>query len=133
VLSSSLAGIAQADTLDVDIKFTAKGLGFTTDDGVSINHGKTVDPDAPGKMITSSTTGEGSFLYIQTDGLAGSGTALNPLFLTVTGKTHLDNDPADLPGTPHDYQAGVITLSKEDGGTPGWGEGRNGYQSVHGG
>ena len=129
VLGAALTGTAQADMLDVDIKFTAKGLGFTTDDGVVINDGGSVDPDVPGKLITSTTAGQGSILTIQTDGLAGPGTLDHPLFVTVTGRSHLDT----LTGIPanSDYQAGAIMLSKEDKATPRWCEGRHGHQGVH--
>lgn len=74
-----------------------------------------VDPDMSG-FFTSSTTGQGSVLNIQTDGLAGPGTATDPLLVTVTARSHLDT----LFGLPslHDYQAGVIFISKESDRTP---------------
>jgi len=96
----------------VSVKLTAEGLGLGTSD---INGGKTVDPDVTG-FFTSSTTGEGSVLQVQADGLAGPGTVANPLLVTVTASTHLDTT-SGLP-SPNDYQAGVIFISKEDDGTP---------------
>ena len=63
-------------------------------------------------LITSSTTGVGSILTIQQSGLAGSGTALDPLFVTLTSQTHLDVITG-LPAEDHDYYAGIITLTKD--------------------
>jgi len=80
------------------------------------NKSHTVDDDVPGKLITSPTTGEGSILYIQTDGKAGTGTTANPLWVTVTAQTRLD--VTGLPTTAHDYQAGVLYISKESSDRP---------------
>jgi len=68
-------------------------------------------------FITSPTTGEGSILTIQTDGLAGPGTMANPLFVTLTATTHLDV-MTNLPSSPHDYQAGIIFISEEKSDLP---------------
>ena len=97
----------------ISIKFTAEGLGLGTAD---INGGGgTVDPDVSG-LFTSTTTGEGSVLLIQTNGLAGPGTAAEPLLVTVTAQTHLDT-VTGLP-SPNDYQAGVLYISKEASDLP---------------
>ncbi|GAF69751.1 unnamed protein product [marine sediment metagenome] len=104
-------GVAQALPTTVSITLTAGELGLGSN---NINEGKTVDPDVSGKLITSHTTGQGSILYIQDNGKAGSGTVANPLLVTVTAQTHLDIITG-LPITPHDYQAGVIFISKDNG------------------
>jgi len=103
-------GMVEAST--VSIKLTSQGLGLGTS---NINHGNIVDPDVPG-FYTSGNTGEGSVLQIQTDGLAGPGTIINPLFVTVTAREHLDIT-SGLPAS-HDFQAGIITISNEDSATP---------------
>lgn len=107
---------ANADA--VSIKFTASALGLGGDD-TEVNYENKVDPDVPGKIITSPTTGLGSILYVQTDGKAGSGGTLSdpPLLVTITAQTHLqDHLSAGVssvwPGD-HDYYAGVICVSKE--------------------
>jgi len=106
-LAVLLGGAGHAQAVLISIKLTTDALGLGSSD---INKGGTVDPDMPG-FITSPTTGEGSFLYIQTDGKAGTGTTANPLWVTVTAQTRLD--VTGLPTTAHDYQAGVIYISKE--------------------
>ena len=108
-----LAVSSTATATVVSIKLTADALGLGTDD---VNKGGTVDPDIVGKLITSSTTGVGSILTIQTDGKAGPGTALAPLFVTVTAETHLDT-VSGLP-SPNDYLAGVIYITKEHADLP---------------
>jgi len=116
VLAVILGGAGWAQAVPVSVKLTADALGLGSSD---INKGGTVDPDMPG-FITSPTTGEGSILTIQTDGLAGPGTVANPLFVTLTAQTRLDtvNYPASFSGDPRDYQAGVIYISKESDKTP---------------
>ena len=110
----SMAGWAQA--APISIKLTSDALGLGSSD---INKEKTVDPDVPGKLITSSTTGEGSILTIQESGLAGPGTGSDPLWVTVTAKTRLDTVNYPLfSGDPRDYQAGVIYISKESSDLP---------------
>jgi hypothetical protein len=118
VLASALLliGAGWAQAAPISIKLTSDALGLGSSD---INKERTVDPDVPGKLITSPTTGEGSILSIQTDGLAGPGTAANPLWVTVTAKTHLDT--VNYPwagGDPRDYQTGVIYISKESSDLP---------------
>jgi hypothetical protein len=105
-LAVLLIGAGWAQAIPVSVKLTADTLGLGSSD---INRGGTVDPDMPG-FITSPTTGEGSILTIQTDGLADPGTVANPLFVTVTARTRLDtvNYPL-LGGDPRDYQAGGQT------------------------
>ncbi len=96
-----------ATAVPVSIKFTSDALGLGSD---NINDGKdgmSIGTDFAGKLETSTVTGEGSFLYIQQDGLAGLGSTDNPLFVTVTAKNHLDT-----PG-PGDWNAGVLYISKE--------------------
>ena len=105
-----VASSAQATT--VSIKFTTDVLGLGSSD---LNAGSVVDPDQIG-FITSTTTGEGSILWVQADGTAGPGTALNPLLVTVTAKTRSDV----VNGLPavHDYHAGVLYITDESSGTP---------------
>ena len=112
-LAVLLGGAGHAQAVLISIKLTADALGLGSSD---INKEGTVDPDMPG-FITSPTTGEGSILSIQTDGLAGPGTAANPLFVTVTATTHLDV-MTNLPPSPHDYQAGVLFISEEESDLP---------------
>jgi hypothetical protein len=115
------------------VKFTADALGLGSSD---INEGSTVEANITGKLITSSTTGMGSSLFVQRSGLAGSGTASDPLMLRVTCRTRLDavsgfpgsnddDDDDDLAstGTPRDYQAGVLYVAKENSSTVGKDEG----------
>ena len=97
-----------ATLVPVSVKFTSEALGLGSG---NINDGKdgvSVDADIDGKLVTSPVTGEGSILYVQRDGLAGSGTAYNPLFVTVTAQSHLDT-----PG-PGDWNAGIIYISEEN-------------------
>lgn len=111
-LAVLLSGAGQAHAVPVSVKLTSDALGLGSSD---INKGNTVDPDMPG-FITSPTTGEGSILSIQTNGLAGTGTLAYPLVVAITAGTHLDVTE-DLP-LSHDYQAGVIYISKESDNTP---------------
>ena len=114
------------------VKFTADALGLGTSD---INEGSTVEANIAGKLITSSTTGMGSSLYVQRSGIAGLGTNSDPLMLRVTCRTRLDavsgfpgsrdDDDDDSPSSSsaHDYQAGVLYVSKENSSTVGKDEG----------
>ena len=116
------------------VKFTADALGLGSSD---INEGSTVEANIAGKLITSSTTGRGSSLYVQRSGIAGLGTNSDPLMLRVTCRTRLDavsgfpgsndddDDDDDLvsTSTPRDYQAGVLYVSKENSSTVGKDEG----------
>lgn len=76
----------------------------------AVNDGGTIDPDIAGKLVTSPVTGQGSILYVQTDGKAGQGTLSSPLLFTVTANSHLDNT-----GAIGDFQAGVLYLASADG------------------
>jgi len=92
----------------VSVKFTSEALGLGSG---NINDGKdgvSVDADLTGRFETSTVTGQGSVLYVQDDGLAGSGSASSPLFLTVTAKSHLDT-----PGSG-DWNAGILYISEEN-------------------
>jgi hypothetical protein len=93
------------------IKLTTDALGISSAD---YNDGGTVDADVPGKIITSPTSGQGSILTIQKSGLAGSGSIGDPLLVTVTARTHLDNTG----GAGTDYKAGIIYLTEENASTP---------------
>jgi PEP-CTERM motif len=97
----------------VSVEFTSDSLGLGNS---AINAGKEVDPDIAGKFVTSSITGQGSILSVQQSGLAGSGTALDPLMVTVTATTRL-SVMNNLPSS-HDYKAGVLYLSADDDKTP---------------
>ncbi|MGQ0627453.1 MAG: hypothetical protein ACT4PL_05050 [Phycisphaerales bacterium] len=110
----ALAGSAAvAQSVPVSVKLTTNALGLGTAD---LNDGNTAIADIPGKFITSATTGEGSRLFIQRSGVAGSGTGLDPHMVTITSRTHLDT-LTNLPAQ-HDYQAGVIYLSNENTSLP---------------
>ena len=102
----SICSISQAGI--VSVKLTTDALGLGSDD---LNGGNNVSADIVGKLITSPTIGQGSMLFVQHSGLAGSGTTADPLLCTITARTRLDT----LTGLPaaHDYQAGVIYLSTE--------------------
>jgi hypothetical protein len=98
-----------AVAVPISVELTANALGLGTAD---LNDGGTVDPDQVG-FITSPTTGQGSILKIEQDGTAGNGTVPNPLMLTVTAKTRLDNFPST-----NDYQAGILYITRKEGGSP---------------
>lgn len=93
----------------LEVKLTAKGLGFTTLDGVKVNHGNVVDADQAG-LVTSPAIGEGSILTILDNGLAGNPGGGTYTFVTVTANSRTDNFP-----TVKDYRAGIITLTKQEG------------------
>src|ERR1043166_5750869 len=93
----------------LNIILEAGALGFAN---AAINDGSTLDSDIAGKLVTG-PTGQGSILTIQTNGQAGPGTGTDPLLVTVTAKTHLDN--TNIIG---DYQAGVIYMTAGTGTTP---------------
>jgi hypothetical protein len=116
VLALSLLVSSVASASIVSVKLTTNALGLGSSD---LNGGMTVDPDIAGKFITSPTTGQGSFLYVQRSGLAGSGTGLDPLLVTISAKTRLDTltFPAGLPAI-NDYQAGILYITKESTGLP---------------
>ncbi|MCF7956718.1 MAG: hypothetical protein K9M75_13025, partial [Phycisphaerae bacterium] len=92
----------------VSVKFTSEALGLGSDDINDGKDGQSVDADFAGRFVTSTVTGQGSILYIQQNGLAGSGSESSPLFLTVTAKGHLDT-----PG-PGDWNAGILYISEEN-------------------
>lgn len=106
------AGPAIADVIPVSVKLTTNKLGLGTSDLNYGGEGNPASPDIAGKFYISTTTGEGSILLIQQSGVAGSGTALDPLLVTVTARTHLDTTTG-LP-VPNDYQAGIISLTNEN-------------------
>jgi hypothetical protein len=95
----------------ISVKLTSDALGLGSAD---VNDGGTVDADVAGKLVTSPTLGQGSILTIQKSGVAGPGTGLDPLLVTVTSVTHQDN----VAGTGTDFKAGVIYLTKENANTP---------------
>ncbi len=97
----------QARAAVIDVNFTAKGLGFTTNGTDSLNRGRTVDADLPG-LTTSPVTGNGSILTILADGSAGVPAAGNPTMITLTANSRMDNFPAD-----RDYQGGILFLSQQ--------------------
>jgi len=106
-----VTGWANADVVSIKLTSDALGLGST-----ALNKDKVVDADIAGTFFTSPVTGEGSVLNVQKSGLAGPGTALDPLLVTVTAKTHLDT-LYSLPD-PHDYQAGVLYITNENNSLP---------------
>jgi len=118
VVLSSLAilglsvGTVHADTVGIILNTNALGIG-TTDYNAG-GDGTAASADQPGKIITSTTAGQGSILTIQKSGIAGSGTVADPLLVTVTGASHLDNSAG--PGT--DFHAGIIYLTNSNGSSP---------------
>ncbi|MBW2062186.1 MAG: hypothetical protein JRI95_11585 [Deltaproteobacteria bacterium] len=107
-------GMVEASPISIKLTTDALGLGTT-----KLNHDKVVAADVSG-FYTSGTTGEGSVLLIQTDGLAGPGTITDPLFVTVTAGEHLDVPSTRYPlfNTLNDYQAGIITITEEHSELP---------------
>lgn len=101
-------GQAAVLAMPVSVKLTSDALGLGSGDINDCKDGQSIDADIAGKLETSSVTGQGSFLYIQQDGLAGSGTQTNPLFVTISARGHLDT-----PG-PGDWNAGVLYISNEN-------------------
>ena len=117
---------------------TNTGLGLSCPGGVC-NDGGTVDVDQSGKLVTAASgtpatnlfhalvaagypgtaiINTGSVLTIQQNGLAGPGTALNPLLVRVTAATHLDETsyPAGWANS-REFQSGVIYLTAGTDGT----------------
>lgn len=114
LLLGASAATAVADLYS--LKLTSSGLGLGASAINDGGDGSVIDPDIAGKLLTSTTAGQGSILTIQSNGLAGPGTLADPLLVTVTANSHLDT----LTGLPagHDYQAGVLYLSSESTMTP---------------
>lgn len=103
--------VTSANASLVSFTFTTEALGLGTQD---INKGGSVSPDRSG-IFTSTTPGQGSVLQVQTSGLAGPGTDIDPLLFTVTAQTRLDT----LYGIPSDdYRAGILYISNQDSHTP---------------
>lgn len=105
----ALSGSADAAITSILLTSADLGLG-----GSAINsdkNGTAIDDDVAGKLVTSTDQNVGSVLSIQTDNLAGPGTALAPLLATVTARTHMDI-VSSLPAG-FDFQAGAITLTKD--------------------
>lgn len=102
VTSCAAIGASQART---SIALTSGKLGLGN---AEINGGKTVNADVAGKLITSSVVGQGSILYVRTNGLAGQG---SDLLATITAKSHLDTI-----GGPGDHYAGALYMTKDGGG-----------------
>jgi hypothetical protein len=99
--------------VSIKLNTTALGLGIGN---VDYNGGMSVDPDIAGKIITSATTGVGSILTVQKSGVAGPGSVADPLLATITARTHLDT-VSGLPAL-HDFQAGVLFISKQEAQSP---------------
>lgn len=113
VAAFTVIGQAAATAAPISVKLTSDALGLGSADINDGHDGDPVDADFPGKFVTSPVTGEGSILYVQESNAAGSGTALDPLFVTITAKGHLDTI-----GAPPDWYAGIIFISKESSDTP---------------
>lgn len=111
--SADVGATATATNGPVYIKLTTNSLGLGSTD---LNSGSVKSADVPGKFITSKTTGQGSILSVQRSGLAGPGTASDPLLCTITAHTHLDT-VSGLP-VPNDYQAGIIYMTAESSTLP---------------
>jgi hypothetical protein len=108
----ALGGSANGAITSILLTSDDLGLGSS-----KINHdknGKAIEDDRIGKLVTSSADNVGSILSIQTDNLAGPGTALEPLLATVTARTHLDI-VNNLPLGGHSLYAGAITLTNDSG------------------
>ena len=108
------------DAADVSILFNSTALGL---DGSAINDGgdgsAVIDADVSGLTSGAVGSGIGSVLSVQESGLAGPGTVIDPLILTVTAKSHLDTP---IPAWP-DWNAGVIYITVDKGSDIGKDEG----------
>lgn len=104
----SIHATAFGTLVPVSVKFTSEALGLGSGNINDGEDGASVDADFTGRFETSTVTGQGSVLYVQDDGLAGSGSQSSHLFLTVTAKGHLDT-----PG-PGDWNAGILYISQEN-------------------
>ena len=80
----------------VTILLTTDDLGLGSTKINYAGNNSPVESDRPGKLVTSTTSNVGSILYVQTDNLAGQGTASNPLFATITARSRLSVQ-ANLP------------------------------------
>ncbi len=109
----------------VSVKLTTNALGLG---GMPLNAGSTVGPDLPG-FVTSPTVGEGSVLSIQKSGVAGVGSVSDPLFVTITGRSHLDT----LTGvpSPSDYFGSAIYIDSEDTALPDGSKEGIGVRAFH--
>jgi len=116
-IATALIGAAPFHASAVSIRLESGALGLASN--VYINwekDGNPADPNQPGKLSIDGAIGSGvgSSLWVQTNGLAGQGTLLNPLFVTITAKSHLDNTGV----VPLDYTAGILCLTSGTGGNP---------------
>jgi len=109
-IASSLNASA-VSTVNIRLEAGALGNIGAGNTNTTINGGGTLQSDIANKLVTSTTTGQGSILTIQTDGKAGPGTVAAPLFVTVTAQSHLDV----VDGNIGDFQAGIITMTAGTG------------------
>lgn len=111
LVTALLAGSTAAQVVSIKLTTDALGLGSS-----KYNDGSVVDADVAGKIVTSPVTGQGTILTVQKSGIAGPGTAADPLLATITARTHLDT----VSGLPvaHDFQAGAIFLTDENTSLP---------------
>lgn len=104
----------QASAVPISIVLEAGALGNIGPGGTNttVNDGSTLDTPITGKLELGGPVGSGlgTVLYVQTDGKAGKGTALAPLFVTLTARSHLDNT-----GAIGDFQAGNFYITPSDG------------------
>ena len=98
------------DMSDVAVTFNSVELGLGAG---PINDGKdgeaVVDADVSGLVTGAVGSGIGSVLSVQESGVAGPGTLLDPLMLTVTARSHLDTL---IPAWP-DWNAGVLYITED--------------------
>jgi len=113
-------GTARAAMVTVSVKLTTDALGLGN---AKLNHDGDRNPadqvNTAGFFI-SPITGQGSKLLVQRSGLAGAGTVLDPLLVTITARTHLDNTslPVGWGVGGADYHAGIICLTNENTSLP---------------
>jgi len=105
---NSIRGSFNSTDVSINFNSTALGLGAGP-----INDGgdgsAVVDADVPGLVTGAVGSGIGSVLSVQESGVAGPGSVLDPLILTVTAKSHLDTL---IPSWP-DWNAGVLYITEE--------------------
>lgn len=109
-----IAAAGQFQASAVSVRFEAGALGNIGpgNTNTTVNDGGNLDTPIANKLTLGAVgSGVGSTLFVQTDGTAGPGSLANPLFVTVTARSHLDNTVSF-----GDYQAGAIYITAGTGG-----------------
>ena len=113
-LTAIAFSVASINASAFSVVFEAGALGNIGPGGTNtiVNDGNALDTPIAGKLELGGPVGSGlgTVLYVQTNGLAGLGTAASPLFVTLTAMSHMDNT-----GSIGDFQAGNFYMTKTDG------------------